>query len=136
MKHKTILVAIILIIYTMMRVQSQTEKKPLNEEIDIIRVNGITYSGDRIFGIHLNKEEAIQITMKLMDEKNKHDDQLKEVKISAETVNKEEGFLVFEQFKGSSAKGYWKIPKEEFEKLTSREKKALLGKSSFVKDKN
>jgi len=130
MRYK-IIVWIVLSILTTVRIQSQTAGQSPNEEIDIIRLNGITNSGDRIFGIHLKKEEAIQNTMKLMDQKNKYQDQLKEVKISVETVDKKKGYLVFEQFKGSSVNGYWKIPKEEFEILTPLEKKALLGKSFF-----
>jgi len=117
MRYKINIVWIVLSILTTIEVQSQT-----GEKIDIIRLNGITYSGDRIFGIHLNKEEAIQITLQLMDEKNKHEDKVKEVKISAETVDKKKGFQVFEQFRGASTRRYWKIPKQEFETLTPDKK--------------
>ena len=126
MRYKINIVWIVLSILAAIEVQSQT-----GEKIDIIRLNGITYSGDRIFGIHLNKEEAIRITLQLMDEKNKYQDQLKEVELSLQTVDKKKGCLVFEQFKGASPNGYWKIPKKEFDVLTIKEKKAILGKSSF-----
>ena len=129
MRYKINIVWIVLSILATIEVQSQT-----GEKIDIIRLNGITYSGDRIFGIHLNKEEAIRITLQLMDEKNKCQDQLKEVELSLQTVDKKKGCLVFEQFKGASPNGYWKIPKKEFDVLTilqSKKKKQYWVKAPY-----
>ena len=122
MRYKINIVWIVLSILATIEVQSQT-----GEKIDIIRLNGITYSGDRIFGIHLNIEEAIRIAVILL----MNQDQLKEVELSLQTVDKKKGYLVFEQFKGASPNGYWKIPKKEFDVLTIKEKKAILGKSSL-----
>ena len=134
MKHKIILITIVLAILSTIGAQSQTGKQSSNEEIDIIRLNGITNSGDRVFGIHLNLEEAIRITVILMDEKNKYQDQLKEVELSLQTVDKKKGCLVFEQFKGASPNGYWKIPKKEFDVLTilqSKKKKQYWVKAPY-----
>ncbi|TSE07883.1 hypothetical protein [Aquimarina algiphila] len=137
MNIKTTLTTLFFLLFTTISIQSQTaQNQSSNEFTEIFRFNGITYSGDRIFGIHPNKEKAIQIATGLMFQDNNSEDRLKELKISIETIEKKKGALVYEQFKKLCPNGYKAISKEEFSKLTKLEKEGLLGNSPLLIEKN
>lgn len=123
--------------FTSVNIQSQTAKKQSSDKLtEIFRFNGITYSGDRIFGIHPNLEKTVEIAMSLMAQDNTSKDRLKELKISMETFDKKKGSLAFNEFKRLYPIGYKLVSKEEFSKLTSIEKKELLGSSSPPLERN
>lgn len=137
MNTKTTLAVLSFLLFNTLSIRSQTFKKQsLQELTEIFRFNAITNSGDRIFGIHLNKEKAVQIATGLMFQEKNSGNIIKELKISTETIAKKKGELAYEQFKKLCPNGYKIVSKDEFSALTPLEKKGLLGNSSLLREKN
>ncbi|WP_027395160.1 hypothetical protein [Aquimarina latercula] len=137
MNTKTTLTILSFLLFTTISIQSQTaQKQSSNEFTEFFRFNATTYSGDRIFGIHPNKEKAVQIATSLMFQENNSEDIIKELKISTEIIEKKKGTLVYKRFKKLCPNGYRIISKDEFSKLTAIEKEGLLGNSSLLREKN
>lgn len=137
MNTKTTLAILCFLLFTSVSIQSQITKKQSPDKLtEIFRFNAITNSGDRIFGIHPNKEKAIKIATDLMFQDNDFGDVIRDLRISAETIERKKGVLVYEQFKNLCPNGYQIISKDEFSKLTAIEKEGLLGNSSLLTEKN
>ena len=128
MKNK-ILFTGICIIFTIFQVQSQVRNRSTKDSIEIIRFCGFTETYDCVFGIHIDKEKAIGTVLTIMDKEKGSENMLTEMIIAAETMDKEKGLSIHQQFEKVSSKGYHKITHEEFIKLSIAEKKALLGNS-------
>ena len=112
-----------------MKLHAQVEKESSKDTIEIIRFCGFTDTYDCVFGIHLDKQKAVETVLTIMDARKSSDAMLTEMIIATETMDKEKGLSILHQFKKVSSNGYHTITQEEFLKLSTAEKKALLGNS-------
>ncbi|WP_152538239.1 hypothetical protein [Aquimarina megaterium] len=134
MKIKTVLTIFFLLILIPTLAQAQASKDQKSRKlIAVFRFNGITYEGDRVFGIHLNKEKIIEIALNELMRDNKHnfESDLKEMKICIDSIEKKKAKHFFKEFKKICPNGYQAISNEEYNNLTDIQKRGLLGNSSL-----
>lgn len=127
MKKNKILIIGTCVILTLFDAHSQVVKESSKDSIEIIRFCGFTSTYNCVFGIHIDKQKAIETVLNIMNEKQNSDTILAEMIIAKETMEKQKGLSIHNQFNRVSSKGYYIITQEDFVKLSTAEKKALLG---------
>jgi hypothetical protein len=98
----------------------QSSKKSLEVVtlVEVIRFEGITYSGDHIFGIYPNRGKANEVIKDYITRNKDNKYQLTYKYMYSGTVEVTKGENAYERFTALCSKGYKLISKEEYNALT------------------
>lgn len=118
---KTILIflclfAIILSAYSQLT-PSTLVKLESKTKIEVIRFEGITLAGDRVFGVYPTREAAVEVLKQYNDQNKKKTNALTYKKIYASVLEVSNTESIFEEFKSLCPEGYKLISKEEYNTL-------------------
>ncbi|WP_027392815.1 hypothetical protein [Aquimarina latercula] len=90
-----ILITGICVILTLFKAHAQVEKESSKDTIEIIRLCGFTDTYDCVFGIHIDKQKAIETVLTIMDAGKSSDTILTEMIIATEIMEKDKGLSIY-----------------------------------------
>ena len=85
---------------------------------EVIRFEGITYAGDRVFGIYPDRETANQVVQSYMSRNKNTKYELTYKSIHPSFIETAKGEDVFARFAQTCPKGYKLLTKEEYNAIT------------------